>query len=170
MQHDTISLQTVSARAHNLCYVLIERITEWHMAHNPSFKERKWANTLGAINNLIRHHKIPRLNNFLQTTHSRERNYGPDTDTSQSCNVGAVGYLMRRDLVVSAVTAEECDGHVFAGDAALVMDDCDGGGGLAPGSLDVERGDLGEAGEVLEAGSADDRNADLVFNVVREGI
>jgi hypothetical protein len=65
--------------------------------------------------------------------------------------------------VVSAVTAEECDGYVLAGDAALVVDDCDGRGGLAPRSLDVERGDFGEAGEVLEAGAADDCDADLVF-------
>lgn len=64
--------------------------------------------------------------------------------------------------MVCAVTTEECDGHVLAGDAALVMDDCDGRGRLAPGGLDVERSDFGEAGEVLEAGSSDDRNADLV--------
>lgn len=67
------------------------------------------------------------------------------------------------DLVVGAVTAKERDGYVLAGDAALVMDDCDGRGGLAPGSLDLERGDFGEAGEVLEAGAANDRDADLVF-------
>ena len=132
------------------------------MAHNPSFKERKRSHTLGAINNLIRYHKIPRLDDFLQTSHSGERDNGPDTNTSQSSNVGAVGDLMGRDLVVGAVTAEECDGHVLARDAALVVDDCDGRGGLAPGSLDFERGDFGEAGEVLEAGAADDRNADLV--------
>jgi hypothetical protein len=162
MQHNTVSLQTVSALPHNLCYILIEWITEWHMTYNPSFKERKWPHTLGAINNLIRHNEIPRLNDLLQTTHSRERNHSPDTDASQCRNVCAVGYLMRRDLVVCAVTAEKCDGHVLAGDAALVMKDCDGRGRLAPRSLDVERSDFGKAGEVLEAGSSNDRNTDLV--------
>lgn len=65
--------------------------------------------------------------------------------------------------MVSAVTAEECDGHVLARRAGLVVDNRDGRRGLAPGSLDVERGDFGEAGEVLEAGAADDRDADLVL-------
>lgn len=68
--------------------------------------------------------------------------------------------------MVSAVTAEECDGHVLAGGAALVVNDCDRRGGLAPGSLDVESGDFGEAGEVLEAGAADDRDADLVLRLL----
>lgn len=62
-----------------------------------------------------------------------------------------------------AVTAEECDRDILARRAALVMDDCYGRGGFAPGSVNLERGDFGEAGEVLEAGSADDRDADFVF-------
>lgn len=166
MEHNTISLQTVSTCTHNLCDILIERVTEGHMAHNPAFKERKRPHSLGAINNLIGHNKISWLNNLLQTTHSRECNNGPDTNASQSRDVGTVGYLMRRNLVVCAVAAEECDGHILAGVAALVMNDCDGGGRLAPGSIDLERSDFAEAGEVLEAGSADDRNADLVYSIL----
>lgn len=133
------------------------------MAHNPSFKERKRSHALGAINNLIRHDKIPRLDNFLQTSHSRKRNHSPDTDASQGSNVGAVGYLMGRDLVVSTVTAEECDGNILVRRARLVMDNCDGRGGLTPRRLNVERRNFGEAREVLEAGAADDCDADLVL-------
>ena len=155
----------MSARAHDFGDILIEWITEWHVSHHASFKESKWANTLGTINNLIRHDEIPRLNSLLQTSNCRERNHGPDTNAPERSNVGAVRYLVGRNLVVGAVTTEECDGHILAGDAALVMNDGDRRGGLAPGSLDFERGDFGEAGEILKASSADDRNADFVFSL-----
>jgi hypothetical protein len=65
--------------------------------------------------------------------------------------------------VVCAVPAEEGDGDIFAGDAALVVEDRDRRGGLSPGRLNVERCNLCEAWEVLETGAADDRDTDVVY-------
>lgn len=61
------------------------------------------------------------------------------------------------------MTAEECDGNILVRRARLVMDNCDGRGGLTPRRLNVERRNFGEAREVLEAGAADDCDADLVL-------
>lgn len=72
---------------------------------------------------------------------------------------------MRRDLVVQAVTAQKGDRELLAVVRALVVQDGDGRGGLAPGRRDVERGDLREARELSQASTADDGDTDGVWDI-----
>lgn len=62
-----------------------------------------------------------------------------------------------------AVSAEEGHGHIFAGDAALVVEDGDRRGGLSPGRLNVERSNFCEAWKVLETSAANNGDTDVVY-------
>lgn len=163
MQCNAIAFQTVSARPHHLGDILIKGVAKWNMSHYPRLEKGKRPNTLCAVNDLIWHDKIPRLDGFLQTTHGRKGNHRPDTNTPQSSNVGSVRYLVRRNLVVCAVSAEEGDGDIFAGDATLVVEDGDRRGRLPPGRLNFERRYFCEAWKVLQTGAANDGDADVVY-------
>lgn len=71
---------------------------------------------------------------------------------AQGGDVGAVGDLVGRELVVQAVAGEEGDID------AVVGEDGDGRGGMAPGGEGVDEGDGLVAVELGEAGAADDSN------------
>lgn len=124
------------------------------MPNNPSLKERKRPNPLRPINNLIRYHKVHRLDLLSQRSHGRERNHTSNTQAAQSSDVGTVGNLVGRELVVQAVTREERDV------VTVVGEDADGGGGCAPGGDGGYGGDGGEAIEGGEAGAADNGDMD----------
>ena len=162
MQTHTLTLKTMPTSPHNLGHALIKRIPERHMGDNTTLKEGERANTLRPVNNLGRDDEITGLDLLLQTSDSGEGHDGAHADGAQGGDVGARGDLMRRNLVVHTVAAEEGhrDGLVIV--VALVVEDGDRGGRLAPGGVDVQRGNLGEAGEFTQACSADDGDADGV--------
>jgi hypothetical protein len=93
---------------------LIKRIAKAYMAHDAAFKESKRPNTLCAINNLIRHNKIPRSNLLLKTSNSRKRNDSTHTNMSQGCDIGTARDLMWCEFVVQAVSGKKGDWNWFA--------------------------------------------------------
>jgi hypothetical protein len=133
------------------------------MGYNATLEEGKWPDAFGPVNNLIRYDEIPGLNGLLQTANGRKGNHRSHAKTAQGRDICPVGDFMGSDLMVCAVSAEERDGDVFAGNAAFMVQNTDGRGRLAPGCLDIESGGFGEAGEVLETSASDDCNADLVW-------
>lgn len=133
MQNNTVTLKAVAALADNLGDTLIEGVTEGNVSYNTILEESPWANTLSAVNDLVRNDKVSGLDLLLETANSGESNDATDTDGAQSSDVGAGGNLMGSNLVVGAVAAQEGDGHDLAIVLALVVQDGDGRGGFAPG-------------------------------------
>ena len=162
MQRHALTLQAVSALAHNLGNALVKGVAEGNVADNATLEECEGADTLGAVDDLVWNDKVAGLDLLLQTADGGESNDCADTDGAESGNVGARRDLMRGDLVVSTVTTEEGDGDGLV--VVSVVEDGDGRRGLAPGSSDVERGNLMEAGEFAKTSSADDSDRDGVYN------
>jgi hypothetical protein len=158
VQDDTVTLQAVSAFANNLGDTLIEGVTEGNVGDNTTLEVGPWANTLGAVNDLIGDNKVTGLDSLLETANSGESNDAADTDGAQSSDVGASGHLVRGNLVVGAVTAEERDGNGLVVVLALVVEDSNRGGRLAPGGGDVQRSNLGESRKLAKTSAADDSN------------
>ena len=60
--------------------------------------------TLGTINNLIGHYKVPRLDFLLQASHGTKRNYSPNANAPQSGYIRSRRHFMRCDFVGQAVS------------------------------------------------------------------
>lgn len=162
MEDNAFTLQTVSTGSHHLGDTLVERVAKRHVADDTPLEERERSDTLGAINDLIRDHKVAGLDLLLQATDGGEGNDGADANGAERGNVGAGRNLMRGNLVMQAMATQEsdCDGLVVM--AALVVQDGDRRGRLSPGGRDVERGDLREPRKLPETSSTDDGDADGV--------
>lgn len=160
VEGDTLTLETVSTLAHHLGDTLIEGVAEGNVSDNTALEESPWTHTLGAVNNLIGDHEVAGLDLLLQASDGREGNNGGNTDGTEGCDVGASRNLMRGDLVVGTVTAEESNGNSLAVVLALVVQDGDGGGWSAPRGFDGQRGDLAEAGELTQTGASNNSNWD----------
>lgn len=65
--------------------------------------------------------------------------------------------------MVKAVTAQEGDSDILAVSRALVMEDSDRSGGLAPGSRDIQGRNLRETREFPESGTTDDGDPDGLY-------
>lgn len=165
MQNDPVTLQAVSAFPHDLGDTLVKGISEGDVGDHTPLEVGPWPHTLGTVNDLVRNDKVARLDCLLETTDSREGDDAPDPDGAQSGNVRAGGNLVRGDLVVRAVSAQECDSNGLVVVFALVVQDGDRGGGFTPGSRDRQRGNLGEARELTESGAADDSNWDKPYAI-----
>ena len=167
MQRHTLTLQAVSTLPHNLSNPLIKRVRKRHVSNNTLLKERPRTETLGPVNYLVRHHKVPRFDFLLQATDGREGDYGTDTNGAKSSDVGTGGDLMRRQLVVNTMATEECDRDKFAGGGALVVKDGNRRGGVTPRCRNLERSDLSEAREFTKTSTTDHGDADGVYSIQR---
>jgi hypothetical protein len=124
------------------------------MSHDAALEKRKRSHPLGAVDDLIRHHKVAWLDLLLQGADGAEGDDAAHAEGAEGGDVGAVRHFMRRERVVRAVAGEEGDGD------RIVREDGDGRGGGSPGGGWSEGGDGGEAFEVLKAGAADDGYVD----------
>ena len=156
MQNDAVALQTVSALPHDLGDTLIEGIGEGDVGDHAALKVGPWPEALGAVDDLVGDDKVARLDFLPETTNSREGNNAPHTNRAQSSNVRAGRDLMRSELVVQAVAAQEGNGDSLIIVLAVVVQDGDGRRGLAPGSRDGQRGDLGESWKLAQSSAAND--------------
>lgn len=127
------------------------------MADNAILKEGKWPDALGAIDNLVRDHKVHWLDLLLQRAHGGEGNDTSDTEMAESSDIGAVGNLVGRKLMIQAVTGEE--GNVDA----VVGEDGDGRGGSSPRRDGVDDGNGLVAVELRKAGATDNANVDRLY-------
>lgn len=156
MQHDSFSLQAVSASPHHLGNALIEWVTEGNMSNSASLKECKRSDTLGPVNNLVWNNEVARLDVLLQASDCRKGDNGSYANRSQSSNVGASGHLVRSNLMVKTVTAQEGNSNILAIGRALVVKNGNRGGGLAPRSGDVQSRNLCKTRKLPETSTADD--------------
>lgn len=120
VEHNAITLHVLAALLDDLSKVLVEGVGESNVADNATLEEGEGADALGSVNDLVGNDKVHGLDLLLQGANGGEGNNGADTDVSQSSNVGAVGDLVRGELVVHTVAGKE--GYVDI----VVSEDADG--------------------------------------------
>lgn len=153
VKHHALALHMRRASLDNLSQLVVERVRKSHMADNTTLEEGERPNTLCAIDDLVRDDKVHGLDLLLERADGREGDDASDTEMAESSNVGAVGNLVRRKLVVHTVTGKESHVH------AIVGEDGDGRGRSAPRRDGVDDGDGLVAFELGQAGAAN--NADM---------
>ena len=154
VQDDAVAAHGGRALLNDGAQLGVERVRETDVANDAALEEGEGAHALGPVDDLVRDDKVHRLDLLAQGADGGEGDDGAHADGAQGGDVGARVDLVRRDLVVDAVAGEEGDGD------ARVLEDHDGARGLAPGGVDVERGDGSVAIDLVEAGAADDGDAD----------
>lgn len=157
MKHHAIAFHVSRASFDDLSQLLVEWIRKSNVADNTTLEEGKWSNTLCAIDDLVRNHKIHGLDLLLERADGREGNDASDTEMAESSNVGAVRNLMGRKLVVHAVTGKES--HVYA----IVGEDRDGRGGSAPRCDGVDDSNGLVAFELGQAGAANNTDVNGLY-------
>jgi hypothetical protein len=160
VQNDTVTLQAVSALAHDLGDALIEGVAEGNVCNRTTFEVSPWSHTLGTVNNLVGDNKVTGLDFLLQTADGGESNDAANTDGAQSGDVGTGRNLMRSNLMVGAVAAQESNRDNLVIVLAVVVQDGDGRGGFAPGSGDGQGSNLSESRELTQTSATDDGNWD----------
>lgn len=163
MQCNTITLQAVSTGPHHLGNPLVEWVRKGNVGNHSLLEKCPWTEPLGAINDLVRNHKIAGLDVLPQATDGREGDDGTDTDGTQGGDIGAGGNLMGCQLVMQTVTTQECDCDSLTGALALVVEDGDRRRGVTPRRRDIQRRNLGEARKLSKTSTADDGDSDGVY-------
>ena len=166
VQDNTIPVHMLCALLHYLSETRIEGIGKADVSNDTALEEGKRTNALCAVNDLVGDDKVHWLNLLLQRSNGGESDDGSNADVTQSSNVGAVGDLVGRKLVVDAMPRQEGNIH------AVVREDMDRGGGRAPRGDGVEGGDGLEAFKLAEAGTANDGDVDglcEIFSILMLG-
>lgn len=143
-----LALHRAPAALHHGRQLRIKRIREPDVPHQALLEEGEGPHALGPVDDLVGQDKIHGLDVLLQGADGAEGDDAAHADVAEGCDVGARGDLVRRQLVVGAVPREEGDGH------AVVLEDLEGRGGVAPGGEGVHRRDGGVAVDLGEAGAA----------------
>lgn len=164
MQCNTIALQAVSTSPHHLGNPLVKGVCKGNVGNHSLLEKCPWTESLGAINDLIRNHKIAGLDFLPQATDGREGDDGTDTDGTQGSDIGAGGNLMGCQLVVQTVTTQKCDCDSLAGALALVVKDGDRRRGVTPRRRDIQRRNLGEARKLSKTSAANYADSDGIYS------
>jgi hypothetical protein len=154
MEHHAVALHVRRASLDDIRQLLVKGVRKADMTNNTALEEGKGSDALGAIDDLVRDDKVHGLDLLLQRADGGEGNDASDTEVAESGDVGTVGDLVGRKLVVQAVAGEEGDVD------AVVGEDGDGRGGISPGGEGVDEGNGLVALELGKAGAANDGNVD----------
>lgn len=154
VQLHAVALHGGSALLDDIHNLAVKGVAKGNVADETALEKGKGADALGAVDDLVRDHKVHGLDLLLEGTDCAEGNDAAHTNVSQGGDVGTGGHLMGRKLVVSAMTGEEGNGD------AVVLEDEDRGRGLAPRRLRVQLCDRGVAINLVEASTANDGNVD----------
>lgn len=163
VQPDPLALQSMPTLPHDLRKRCVKRIREHDVPHHPALEERERTNALCAIDDLIRHDKIPGFDFLAQAAHGGEGNDGAHAEFAEGGDIGARGDFVGGEFVVETVAGEEGDWNGQAGGGGGVLEDGDGRRRFPPGGGGIDCGYGGEAGEGLEASAADYGDVDRFF-------
>lgn len=152
VKHHALAFHVRCASLDDLCQLVVERIRKSNVADNTTLEESKRPDTLCAIDNLVRDDKVHGLDLLLERSDGREGDDASDTEMAESGDIGTVRNLVRRKLVVYAVTGKESHVH------AIVGENRDGRGGSAPRGDGVDDSNGLVAFELGQAGAANDTN------------
>lgn len=135
MQDDAVALHALGAALHNSGQCCVKGVREPDVADDAALTKGEGADTLGPVDDLVGDDKIHGLDLLLEGAHGREGNDTSHAHVAEGSNVGSVGDLVRRELVVEAVAGKEGNVDAFVGE------DADGRGGRAPGRHGIQLGD-----------------------------
>lgn len=110
-----LTFERVPTSPHDLGQALIKGVPKSNVANESALEKGEWSDTLTPVNDLVRHHKIPRSNLLLQAAHCGKGDDGPHANLAEGGYVGAVGYFVRGVFMVETMTGEEGDGSGRAG-------------------------------------------------------
>jgi hypothetical protein len=116
VEHHALALHVSRASLDNLSQLLVERVRKSNMADNATLEESEWSDTLCAIDNLVRDHKVHGLDLLLQRADGGEGDDRSDTEMAESSDVGAVRDFVRRKLVVHSVAGKESHVYTIVGE------------------------------------------------------
>lgn len=150
MENDTVALEVLRTSLDNLGQAGVEWVREADVADDTALEERERPYALCAVDDLVGEDKVHGLDLLPQRPDGREGDHAADADVPEGGNVGPVGHLVGRELVVQPMAGEERDVD------AVVGEDVDGRRGLAPRRDGVENGDGLVALELGKAGASDD--------------
>lgn len=158
MEDNAIAIQVLSARLDDLSKAAIERVGKANMSNNAFLKKGKRSNTLCTINDLVREHKVHRLDLLLQGADGSEGDDTTYTNVPQGGYVGAVRDFMGCKLVVNAMASQE-------GDVGSVMgENANGRSWRAPRGYGVQSSNGLEPIELAETGATNHGNVNWFFS------
>lgn len=157
MQRHTVALHGGGALLDDIDNLAVKWVAKGDVADEAALEEGEGADALGAVDDLVGDHKVHGLDLLLEGADGAEGDDAAHANVPQGGDVGAGGHLVRRELVVGAVTGEEGDRD------AIVLEDEDRGRGLSPGRLGVQLGDRRVAIDLVEASTADDGDMDRSY-------
>ena len=120
VKDDAVALEALCTPLDNLSELAIEGVSKADVTDDTALEEGERADALGAVDDLIRDNKVHGLDLLLERAYGGEGDDGSDADVTQGRDVGAVGDLVRRELVVDAMAGQEGDIVV------VVSEDLDG--------------------------------------------
>lgn len=165
MESHALAFKAVAAFAHDGTDFRVEGVRETYVADHAAFEECEWADSLGAVDDLVGDDEVAGFDGFLEAAYSGEGDDGADAEVAEGGDVGASGDFVGGELVMEAMAGDEGDGDWLACGGRWVVEDGDGRGGSAPGSAWVEGGDVGEVREGLESCAANDGDRDGVCHM-----
>jgi hypothetical protein len=169
-----------------------ELVREWvaeHRVRDEALAAEKgvMSDTLGAVDDLVRNHKVPRGDLLSQGSDSREGQNGLHSDVLERGNVGSGGHLGGSDGVRQTVSRDESDerargelgnGHRRRGLAPWLASEKSRDDGRVSYRVDVDGlaiiseiliaetrdSHRGEVVEVVKASASNDTDEDCIFN------
>jgi len=138
MQHDTVALQRMPTLQHHISNLGVEWISKWHMADETTLEESERPDSLCAIDDLIRYHKVTRFDRLRKRADCAEGDDTSHADASESGDVGTGGHFVGCEFVIDAVAGQKRDGDGFFGRRVRVLEDGDGRGWGSPRCVDLE--------------------------------
>lgn len=89
MQSHAVALETVPTLAHDLCQRRVKGICEHDVSDHAAFEEGEGADAFCAVDDLVRHDKVARLDVLAQTADGGEGNNCAHAERAEGGNVGA---------------------------------------------------------------------------------
>ena len=114
MQGHTFAFETVPTPSDHFAHTRVKGICKGYMADNAVFEEGERPDTLGAIDDLVRHDKVPGLDVLLQAASRTEGDDAAHSNRAERGNVCPSRNFVRCELVMETMPREECDGNRFA--------------------------------------------------------
>lgn len=155
MQDHPVALQTVATLPDHIADILVKRVGKRHMQDKALVEEGEGPDALCAIDGLVRHDKVSRLDLFGERARRGKGNDGPHAQFPQRGDVGSHGDLRRVVFVVDAVARHKRNGDRLPRRRRGVLEDRDRRRRLAPWRVDVYHRDLGEVLQRVESCPSD---------------
>ncbi|KAJ8603395.1 hypothetical protein MRB53_042162 [Persea americana] len=132
MQSNAIALEAVPTLLDHLCEGCVKWICKHSMADDATLKESEWPYAFRPVDDLVRDNKVSGLDLLLQAAYGREGDYCPHANRSKRRDVRPRRALMRRELVMNAMSCQKSYRRGFGRAWGSVVKDGNGRRWCAP--------------------------------------